>query len=81
MQVRLAFVLLRRSIWSAMFSSWSARSAMLGNKKSGYRTVSLLCGSRFVFRHSHNLFRYILPKPCGILKLLLESTVKEHGYD
>lgn len=59
MQVRLAFVLLRRSIWSAMFSSWSARSAMLGNKKSGYRTVSLLCGSRFVFRHSHNLFRYI----------------------
>lgn len=55
MQVRLAFVLLRRSIWSAAFSFWSVRSIMLGNEKSGYRTVSLLCGSRFVFRHSHNL--------------------------
>ena len=81
MPVRLAFAMLRRSTWSAAFSFWSVRSIMLGNEKSGYRTVSLLCGSRFVFYHSHNGFRYILPKPCGILKSLLESTVKEHGYD
>ena len=81
MPVRLAFTMLRRSTWSAAFLFWYVRSIVLGNEKNGYRTVSLLCGSRFVFCHSHNGFRYILPKPCGILKLLLESTVKEHGYD
>ena len=31
--------------------------------------------------YSHNVIRYFLTKSCGILKLLLESTVKELGYD
>ena len=66
---------------TGMLGAAALDASVLGNEKSGYRTVSLLCGSRFVFYHSHNGFRYILPKPCGILKSLLESTVKEHGYD
>nr|DAO80382.1 MAG TPA: hypothetical protein [Caudoviricetes sp.] len=51
------------------------------NKERGYYTGNFLCGSLFVFSHSHNGFRYNLPKSSEILKSLLESTVKEHGYD
>lgn len=50
-------------------------------KKRGYRVGYYPHGSLFVFSHSHNGFRYNLPKSSEILKSLLESIVKEHGYD
>ena len=77
---RLALLLSLQSIWSAESSFWSVRSTRK-NKKRGYCTGLFLRGSLFVLFHSHNGFRYNLPKSSEILKSLLESTVKEHGYD
>ena len=50
-------------------------------KEATTQGIPCVVASFFVFSHSHNGFRYNLPKSSEILKSLLESTVKEHGYD
>ena len=77
---RLALLLSLQSIWSAESSFWSVRSTRKNKKEATAQDCSCAVAS-LCFFHSHNGFRYNLPKSSEILKSLLESTVKEHGYD